>query len=68
MLFFCCKGLVTGVAGAAGNLGGIVYLLISRYEGIDYAKVFWMVGIINIGLTLSVAWIRPIPKGQVGAR
>lgn len=62
---FCLLGLITGVTGAAGNLGGIVYLLLSRYEGVDYAKVFWIVGIINIGLTLSVSWIRPIPKGQV---
>lgn len=62
------SGLVTGVTGAAGNLGGIVYLLISRYEGINYAKFFWIVGIINIGVTLTVTWIRPIPKGQVVTR
>ena len=33
----------------------------------DYAKVFWVVGIVNIGLNLLVAWIRPVPKGQVQA-
>ena len=61
-------GLITGVAGAAGDLGGIVYLLILRYNGKDYAKVIWIVGVINIALSFSVAWIRPIPKGQLGGR
>ncbi|KAK3171514.1 hypothetical protein OEA41_003598 [Lepraria neglecta] len=62
------NGLITGVTGAAGNLGGIVYLLIARYNGTNYAKVFWLVGIVNIGASLLVAWIRPIPKGQMDAR
>ena len=60
-------GLITGVTGAAGDLGGIVYLLIARFQGVHYAKVFWVVGIVNIGLSLLVAWIRPVPKGQVQA-
>lgn len=54
---------MTGVTGAAGNLGGIVYLLVARYNGKDYAKFFWIVGIINIAATFAVSWIRPIPKG-----
>ncbi len=61
-------GLITGVAGAAGDLGGIIYLLIARYNGTQYAKVFWTVGLVNIGASLLVAWIRPVPKGQVVAR
>lgn len=61
-------GLITGVTGAAGNLGGIVYLLIARYNGTDYVKVFWIVGVANISASLLVAWIRPIPKGQRDAR
>ena len=53
------------MAGAAGNLGGIIYLLIARYNGKDYAKVFWIVGLVNISASLLVAWIRPIPKGAL---
>lgn len=64
----CAPGLITGVAGAAGDLGGIVYLLIARYNGTDYAKVFWIVGIVNIVASLMVAWIRPVPKGQLKAQ
>ena len=67
MLIIDAAGLITGVTGAAGDLGGIVYLLIARYNGTDYAKVFWLVGIVNIALSLLVAWIRPVPKGQVQA-
>ncbi|CAD6585484.1 MAG: hypothetical protein ASARMPREDX12_002011 [Alectoria sarmentosa] len=62
------NGLITGVTGAAGDLGGIVFLLIYRYSGTDYARVFWIVGIITILGNWLVAWIRPIPKGQLGGR
>lgn len=61
-------GLITGVTGAAGDLGGIVFLLIYRYSGTDYGRVFWIVGIITIAGNLLVSWIRPIPKGQLGGR
>ena len=61
-------GLVTGVTGAAGDLGGIVFLLIYRYNGTNYGKVFWIVGIITIAGNLLVSWTRPIPKGQLGGR
>lgn len=63
-------GLITGVTGAAGNLGGIVFLLIGRYtdNSADYPKMFWIIGAITIGGNLLVAWIRPIPKGQLGGR
>lgn len=61
-------GLITGVTGAAGDLGGIVFLLIHRYSDTNYAKVFWLVGIITIAGNVLVSWIRPIPKGQLGGR
>ncbi|KAL8935509.1 MAG: hypothetical protein Q9216_005387 [Gyalolechia sp. 2 TL-2023] len=64
------NGLITGVTGAAGNLGGIVFLLVARYSenSADYPKVFWIIGVITIVCNLSVAWIRPIPKDQLGGR
>ena len=63
-------GLVTGVTGAAGNLGGIIFLLIARYtdDSADYPKVFWIIGIVAITGNLLVSWIRPIPKDQLGGR
>ena len=62
------SGLITGLTGAAGDLGGIVFLLIYRYSETDYARLFWIVGIITIAGNLLVSWIRPIPKGQLGGR
>ena len=56
------------MTGAAGDLGGIVFLLIYRYSGTNYGRVFWIVGIITIVGNLLVSWIRPIPKGQLGGR
>ncbi|KAI9805116.1 MAG: hypothetical protein M1825_000950 [Sarcosagium campestre] len=62
------NGIMTGVTGAAGNLGGIVFLCISRYTGVDYAKLFWIIGVFCISVNVLVAGIRPIPKGQLGGR
>lgn len=61
-------GLITGVTGAAGDLGGIVYLLIARYNGTYYVKVFRIVGIAIIAASLMVASIQPVPKGQLKTR
>jgi len=60
------NGIVSGFTGACGNLGGIIFAIIFRYNGTDYPKVFWIIGIISIALNLAVCWIRPIPKGQLG--
>ena len=61
---------MTGVTGAAGNLGGIIFLLIARYSdgSADYPNVFWTIGTIAIAGNLLVSWIRPIPKDQLGGR
>ncbi|KAI9867401.1 MAG: hypothetical protein M1813_008959 [Trichoglossum hirsutum] len=62
------NGIVSGLTGAAGNLGGIIFAIIFRYNGTHYARVFWISGIIHISMNLCVSWIRPIPKGQIGGR
>ena len=61
-------GIITGLTGAAGDLGGIIFLLIARYSGEDYGRIFWIMGVISIVGNVSVSWIRPIPKGQLGGR
>lgn len=60
------NGIVSGCTGATGNLGGIIFAIIFRYNNNDYAKVFWIIGIITIAINVSLSWIRPIPKGQIG--
>lgn len=62
------NGILSGLTGAAGNLGGVVFAIIFRFmnHGEDFAMGFWVIGIIHIGLNLAVCWIPPLPKGQVG--
>jgi NNP family nitrate/nitrite transporter-like MFS transporter len=62
------NGIISGVTGASGNLGGIVFAIIFRYQGKDYGKTFWVIGVMTIVLNLLVCWVKPIPKGQIGGR
>lgn len=64
------NGILSGFTGAGGNMGGVVFAIIFRFMkgGTDYAMALWVIGIIHIGLNISVSWIRPIPKGQIGGR
>ena len=56
------------MTGAAGDLGGIIFLLISRYSHTDYGRTFWLIGVMVIAVNMVVAWIPPIPRGQLGGR
>ncbi|KAI2618446.1 nitrate transporter [Hypoxylon sp. NC1633] len=62
------NGVLSGVTGAAGNLGGVVFAVVFRFMdgGTGYATAFWVIGVITIGLNLALCWVRPIPRGQVG--
>ena len=62
------NGIVSGITGAAGNLGGICFAICFRYLPGNYAKAFWIIGLICIIMHVLLSWIRPIPKGQVGGR
>lgn len=62
------NGILSGLTGAGGNLGGVVFAIIFRFmdSGTNYAKALWVIGCMHIGLNLLVCWIPPLPKGQVG--
>lgn len=60
------NGLVSGLTGGAGSIGGIIFAVIFRFNGVNYGKVFWIIGVITIGINLALIWVRPIPKGQIG--
>ncbi|KAK4186170.1 putative nitrate transporter [Podospora australis] len=64
------NGVLSGLTGAGGNLGGVIFAIIFRFMegGTNYAKAFWIIGVIHIALNLAVCWIPPIPKGQIGGR
>jgi len=62
------NGIVSGFTGATGNLGGIIFAIIFRYEGKNYGKSIWIIGVISIAINLLLCWIKPVPKNQVGGR
>jgi len=61
------NGIVSGLTGASGNLGGVVFALVFRFNGTNYHKSYWIIGVISMALALCVSWIR-VPKlpGEVG--
>lgn len=62
------NGVVSGMTGATGNFGGIIYAIVFRYNKTNYAKSFWIIGVMCIAMNLAVAWIRPVSKKQIGGR
>ncbi|EXJ64176.1 MFS transporter, NNP family, nitrate/nitrite transporter [Cladophialophora yegresii CBS 114405] len=62
------NGVVSGMTGATGNFGGIIFAIIFRYMKTDYAKSFWITGVMTIGINLAVCWIPPVSKKQIGGR
>lgn len=62
------NGILSGLTGAAGNLGGVIFAIIFRYHGKNYARAILICGCLHIAMNLAVIWIRPIPKGQIGGR
>jgi NNP family nitrate/nitrite transporter-like MFS transporter len=62
------NGVVSGFTGAMGNLGGIVFAIVFRYNGDEYGRVFYIIGAVVIGINVAVSWIRPVAKSRVGGR
>lgn len=62
------NGVVSGFTGASGNLGGIIFAIVFRYNYKDYARSIWIIGTMMIAINVAVCWIKPIPKGQIGGR
>lgn len=59
------NGIVSGIVGGFGNLGGIVFAIIFRYNGSDYARSMWIIGVISLVANMAVSWIHPVPKSQI---
>ncbi|CBX97183.1 hypothetical protein IAQ61_007405 [Plenodomus lingam] len=62
------NGVLSGIVGATGNFGGIIFAIIFRYHKTNYAQVFWIMGIIVIIMNAAFIWVKPIPTGQIGGR
>ena len=62
------NGVISGITGAAGNLGGIIFAIVFRYHPGHFGTSMWIIGLITILMNVVVSWIPPIPKGQIGGR
>ena len=58
------NGIVSGLVGGFGNLGGIIFAIIFRYNGSRYGRSMWIIGVISMAANLAVGWIRPVPKNS----
>lgn len=59
------NGIVSGLVGGFGNLGGIIFAIIFRYNGSQYGRSLWIIGVISLAANLAVSWIHPVPRKPV---
>lgn len=52
------NGLMSGIVGSMGNLGGIIFALVFRFQPAPLGKAFWICGVIIMVLNASLVWIR----------
>ncbi|CAK7220551.1 hypothetical protein SBRCBS47491_004226 [Sporothrix bragantina] len=73
------NGIVSGLTGAAGNVGGVLFSVVFRFETIilidndlvipsliNYGRSLWIIGVVHIAVNLAVCCIPPIPRNQIG--
>lgn len=51
------NGIVSGVVGASGNIGGIMFSLAFRFFGPNYPRAFWVIGVFCLSANLAVTTI-----------
>ncbi|PYI06921.1 nitrate transporter CrnA [Aspergillus sclerotiicarbonarius CBS 121057] len=56
------NGVVSGAVGGMGNLGGIIFAIVFRYNGSHYARSLWIIGVISLAANVAMSWIRPVAK------
>lgn len=61
-------GLISGIVGAGGNLGGVLFGFLFKSTAISYAQAFQYIGYVTIGVSLLIAFTRftaisPLPPG-----
>ncbi|RAO66064.1 uncharacterized protein BHQ10_002076 [Talaromyces amestolkiae] len=59
------NGIVSGTVGAFGNLGGVIFNIVFRYNGTHYERSIWIMGVITLGIGVLQSWTRPVTKEVV---
>ncbi|KAF8967745.1 nitrate/nitrite porter [Flammula alnicola] len=54
------NGVMSGMVGSLGNLGGIIFALVFRFQT-EQGKAFWIVGVICVAINACLMVV-PIPK------
>ena len=52
------NGVVSGVTGAAGNAGGVIFCLVFLFYGANYRTTLSIIGVCCLCLNLAVTWIK----------
>ncbi|KAK7682148.1 hypothetical protein QCA50_014735 [Cerrena zonata] len=55
------NGFMSGFVGAMGNLGGIIFALIFRFQSRPFGKAFWVSGVVAAVINILLAVV-PVPK------
>ena len=64
-------GLISGIVGAGGNLGGVLFGFLFKSTSISYARAFQYIGLVVIGVALLVMLTRfavKTPSKKIAAR
>lgn len=52
---------MSGIVGGCGNLGGIIFMVVYRFQPLPHGKATWISGIVGLVVNVLLAVIR-VPK------
>ncbi|KZT38056.1 nitrate/nitrite porter [Sistotremastrum suecicum HHB10207 ss-3] len=55
------NGVMSGIVGAMGNLGGVFFALVFRFQPVPRGKAYWICGIVAVVVNLGLMPI-PVPE------
>ena len=61
-------GVISGITGASGTLGGVIFTVINSHTEMDYPKLLRIIGVWTLAAQLVTFWVSPISKKQLGGR
>jgi NNP family nitrate/nitrite transporter-like MFS transporter len=55
------NGMMSAIVGSSGNLGGIIFAMIFRFQSSTLGKPFWVCGILCMAINAALV-VFPVPK------